>query len=175
MTMIGDNSLASLEAMYAAMRQRTTELVASARAVKSCGDGNAGDVLLLFKMLKTQAAAVEEARTANKAPYLQAGRTVDTFFKLYADELTVSIDKVERLLGAYMALLEPGEDGKVHLRDDYGNTAFFIEREVWDITDENAIPREYLTVDRAKVNTAVKSGIAVPGITPATDRKVSIR
>ena len=88
---------------HAEVVKRQAELLdALTRAPDTVDDSNAGRVTDFVKQIAAATKAFNVARVAEKEPFLQGGRTVDTFFKRLADPL----DKAKATLQDRLTIYE---------------------------------------------------------------------
>jgi hypothetical protein len=85
----------------ASINKRNAALLGSADRCIVTDDETAGRATTLAKMLKEQIKAVDSAREDRKRPFLDAGRTVDSFFKALSQPLDVAARKVVDQIDAY--------------------------------------------------------------------------
>ena len=105
---------------------------------------------------------------------------------------------VNKIVKEYEAALEKIETNLKHKLDEYlqksasTNNASFIAQSkemcvedgkltkvkkwVWELEDENAIPREYLSLDETKLDEAIKQGVRnIPGIKVFEKEEITMR
>jgi hypothetical protein len=103
----GDVPLAELLAeKTAALKQRADDLVGSASRAKIKSQEDAEKAATLVKMITVHTKAIEDERTARKAPYLEAGRTVDSFFGAITGPLDMAKTVVMIALDTYRRKVE---------------------------------------------------------------------
>lgn len=84
-----------------ALKSRADDLIASAGRAKVEDDETAGRATTLAKMLAEHSKAIDKAREERKAPFLEAGRTVDRHFGALKQPVDVAKGQVVALLDAY--------------------------------------------------------------------------
>jgi hypothetical protein len=141
--------------------------------------------------------ASEKQRTEQKAPYLNGGRAVDGWFKLFAEPIARALVPLERILLDYSSrkveeeavqlAAEPSRAEAAdasRVRGDYGAVASVRTVWTWEIVDQDKIPRAYMTVDGVKVKATAqkkrdpKTGkplINIPGIRWVMQRSLGVR
>lgn len=93
-----------------ALIKRQVDLIgAEERLPEIANDDSAGKVSDYIKQVTSCAKALDTARVGAKEPFLEGGRTVDGFFKGYADPLAALKKRVEGKLGTYLREKEAAE------------------------------------------------------------------
>lgn len=129
-----------------------------------------------LRMVKHYAKQLEEIRTSVTKPLNMALRNVNDWFRAPADALV----KAERTLKFAMAAFERFEVGRTDEERAPVRAAGIGFGTSWTykVTDESAIPREYLMVDHDKIRKVVqtmKEKTQIPGIKVESIRTVSVR
>jgi hypothetical protein len=93
-----------LAARQAKILEGTGKLLASAgRAPTECkSEEDAKDITTLIKLINDNAKSLEAARENEKAPYWNAGKIVDSFFKSHIGDLTTAKNNVNKPLSAWL-------------------------------------------------------------------------
>lgn len=102
---IGHNSPPLAELLpdeTAALKARADELAAAAGRAAVTNEDTAGRATLLAKMMREHLKDIAAARAARKAPYLEAGRTIDAHFAGLAGTLATQ-DNRGRVIGGPLA------------------------------------------------------------------------
>ncbi len=105
---------------------------------------------------------------------------------------------VNKIVKEYEATLEKIENNLTHKLDEYlqksastNNASFLaqskemrvedgkltkVKKWVWELEDENAVPREYLSLNEKKIDEAIKQGIRnIPGIKVFEKEEITMR
>lgn len=158
------------------------------------------------KTIKGVAGMVEAARKKEKADILEAGRTVDGFFSRMVDPLKAASDKLVGAINAFQrAKLEAEriarEAAEKKAREEAalfdepapvaapvvvkeaarvtslsGVKATASRKWVHEITDAQAVPRQYLMVNEAAIKAAIAGGTReIPGVRIYEDVRTAIR
>ena len=131
---------------------------------------------------------IEEQRVAAKAPYLDAGKKIDSLAKKLSKPLEACVDTLKAGLSVYVARVE-NERYQADLErqrlealaqqtaETTGKTAPFVHVDIpvaADVAmttvtdyevDMNLLPKEYCLPDSVKIKAAVKAGLEIPGVT----------
>jgi hypothetical protein len=103
-------------------------------------------------------------------------RKVATWKKAEAEKLAIEAESAKDLMASLDLDIEPFvEKAPKYVR---GDGAMSYEQTVWkfDVEDLSITPREYLTIDEAKVKAAVKSGVReIPGLKIYSEQKTIIK
>lgn len=169
-------------------------------------DEMAGGYAETAKAIKGVAAIVEQARKKEKDGILQAGRTIDGWFAKLADPLKAKADKVVGAINTYQraklaaeiearkeaekkALAEatPFDEGPpvvapvvvkeaARVTSFSGVKATASRKWVHEVTDPDAVPRQYLMVNDAALKAAIAGGKReIPGVRIYEDVRTAIR
>lgn len=140
----------------------------------------------LLQQVKGKMKDLEVKRKSITKPLLDAKRAVDALFK----PATEAGEKVERILKAGLAKFVESQRAEQVAQLAAGNHAEALAVEQpempagvstrtvwrWQVTDMNAVPREYLALDSAKVQAHVntfKGQSAIPGIEAYADTGIT--
>ena len=105
---------------------------------------------------------------------------------------------VNKIVKEYEAILEKIENNLTHKLDEYlqksastNNASFLVQSKemcvedgkltkvkkwVWELGDENAVPREYLSLNEKKIDEAIKQGVRnIPGIKVFEKEEITMR
>lgn len=166
----------------------------------------AGEYAETAKVIKGIASMVEAERKKEKAAILEAGRTVDAFFSKMADPLKALTDKLVAAINAFQrAKLEAerkaAEEAKKKAEEEAalfdepapvvapvavrevarvtsigGAKATASRKWVHEVTDPDAVPRQYLMVNDAAIKAAIAGGKReIPGVRIYEDIRTAIR
>lgn len=169
-------------------------------------DEMAGGYAETAKALKNVAALVEGARKKEKDGILKDGRAVDAFFQAMASPLTAGVNAVVGALNAYqrgkleaerrarelaekeaLAAATPFDDGPpavapvivreaARVTSISGVKATASRKWVHEVTDPDAVPRQYLMVNDAALKAAIAGGKReIPGVRIFEDVRTAIR
>lgn len=174
------------------------------RAVET--DEEAGDYAETAKALKGVASAVEAARKREKDDVLKTGRTIDAFFATLAEPVKKAADRVVGEINHFQrAKLEADRRAAANrLETDRKAAALFDEpapvaapvvvKEAarvtsfsgvkasasikWkgEVTDIDALPRQYMMPNKAAIDAAIAGGVRqIPGVNIFEDVRTAIR
>lgn len=110
---------------------------------------------------------VEDQRILMTKPLNQALKNINAFFKKFS----IPLEQIDILLRGKMVTFD-------NENKDLGLTQFglihFVRTNKIKVIDELAVPREYLSVNLAKVKVAISEGKVVPGIEVTKESHVSL-
>lgn len=110
---------------------------------------------------------IENQRLLFTKPLNQALKQINSFFK----QFSIPLEGIDNLLRGKMVKFYKDNT-------DLGLTQFglihFVNRQKVEVEDETKIPREYFSVDLAKVKRALKDNKVIPGIKVTNDVSVSL-
>lgn len=110
-------------------------------------------VIGFVKQLRAAANDAEEARIKEKHDFLEAGRTIDAFFKSFIDDLKAAAKDVQGKMDAYM-------ETAGRTRGALGGTAFTVSTIEFEILDLETAARNLARyMDDAAVEKAARSCI----------------
>lgn len=169
-------------------------------------DDEAGAYAETAKALKGVAALVEAARKKEKDGILKDGRTVDAFFQTMAGPLTAGVSAVVSALNVYQrAKIEAQRKADAEAAERARKEAIAFDEPApvvapvvvkeaarvtsftgamatasrkWkgEVTDPNAVPRQYLMVNQSAIDAAIKGGMReIPGVRIFEDVRTAIR
>jgi hypothetical protein len=122
-----------LAEQYKKLIDRTEEITGGASRIPAELDDTTIDRVTGFaKQIKAAAADAEDARKAEKADFLEAGRKVDAFFKALIERLQEASAEVEKRIAAYLE-----SAGEKRVRGALGGTASLVGRIEFEITDRS--------------------------------------
>ena len=121
---------------------------------------------VMVKEVDDMQATIEEQRTQFTKPLNESLRKINAFFKRFSGPLN-TVDDVIR--GKMITFKNEHKDianklGLIH----------FVTHDVIHIADEKRVPKEYWSVDNAKVKKALLEGKSVPGVVILTEESVSL-
>lgn len=138
--------------------------------------------------VKQRLKRLEEMRTEITVPINTALKAVNNRFKMFSEPLENIEKLVKKGLAGYVSMIEeeakklaeipssvPVEMPKITVRTEGG---LMHTKKVWtfEVTDENLIPREFLTIDSAKVRKAIGEGTReINGIRIYEDLQIAVR
>jgi len=119
---------------------------------------------------------IEASRKEIVRPHLDFQKAV----KKFADDLIVKLDTIEtRLQGKISDWMQTTKDNPFSRVDEIEvEDGKITTKTVWEfeVLDEREIPREYMTVDVAAVEKAIKNGVReVPGVRVYSREKTTMR
>ena len=152
---------------YAEILARADQLIAAASRVPEQLDEESLHKATDFvaRQLKPCREAIEAARVGEKAPFLEAGRTVDALFATALGSLALAIARVEGTIGRYLsdklADLEPGSEIAVadaaRTKSAIGSLATLRTDVGFEVTDtRSAITHVWRHIDGAAVEKAIR-------------------
>jgi hypothetical protein len=178
----------------AALQQMAHDLVITNHDVCQLGTD-------LRKQLHDLSKDLEKIRKIAKEPHLEAGKAVDKIMKQYSVPINDAVDALDKKLRAYAVVIEQKRTAAIAAEAAAQAKAFadappadstvppdlalvsvpkpapapIRTRATTDleIFNESAIPREYWSIDEAKVKAALKAGTPVAGARLITNQKMA--
>lgn len=168
------------------IRVEAADMLPQIRAIVLTNQAGLDAAGALLQATKGKAKSLEVQRTSVTKPLLDAKRGIDSWFKPARDALN-SVELalkgaisayVEQQRAAQVAALQAGEHATALATEQPTMPAGVSTRTVWrfEIVDPEAVPREFLVIDGAKIAqhvTAHKGNTSIPGIRVYADTDVS--
>ncbi len=111
---------------------------------------------------------IEAQRTQFTKPLNETLKNINTFFKKFSDP----VKKADKMLREKMISYKEMQGDNIE--NKFGKIHFTTYTD-FEITDFDAIPKEYLSVDEAKIKKALATeGTVIPGIKVTKGKRVSL-
>lgn len=164
----------NLSERYGDLIERAKLLVeAAARVPPEVDADNAGLVADFARQLKLHYDELEKARKAEKEPHVKNGRLVDGFFGAVTEPLETARAEVAKRLLKHLNSRAPNDRS---VRGPHGSLASMTKTMTYTVTDFASLPDEYKTIDRGKVQAAIRAGARkIPGLRIYPTHNIQVR
>jgi exonuclease VII large subunit len=157
-----------------------TPLISRASEHEVVNEESASQALSMSLQARKIRKQLDETRLSIVRPHLDFQKAVNKIVKEYESKLEQIENNLKNKLDEYLKQASSTNNSSFIIKsremlvEDGKLTK--VKKWVWELEDEQSIPREYLTLDEKKIDEAVKQGIRnIPGIKVFEKEEITMR